>query len=383
MKNRVKVIVLTLSLIASSAIASGDSLQKIRGLNIFKGKNLQINTIKEHESLYQIKGVVGGRNPFNAYITKDFKEVVFGKGFDAQTKQELEIPIDSEKYKKNAEYVVGSGKNEYILFTDPECPYCHKFEKILPLLHKDTKFYVYLFPLSFHKHSKAMSYYIMSQKDDKNKARVMHEIANGSSAYKNAKFSFDELQKLKAKLKKEQQLANEIGVRGTPSIYNIKGNKVEWTQLLDKYNIKKPIDMAGVSFLEKGKLVININKSKKKPLYIFASLDTKKSMSTLKNTIKKYKNKNALKLFLTIKPQSKYKDELISIYTQKDNRARVRLLNKFLKSGIVDKKIVAVSKKKVKGEEAKYVPVLYVMQKMGIKSSDSIVILTKEGKILK
>jgi len=108
MKNKAKSLALAMVLATTSVMASSDNLQKIRKLNIFQQQGLQINTIKEHDSLYQVKGIAGGKNPFSAYITKDFKEVVFGKGFDTTTKQPLMIPIDSEKYKKNAEYTIGT-----------------------------------------------------------------------------------------------------------------------------------------------------------------------------------------------------------------------------------------------------------------------------------
>ena len=383
MKNKLKSLALATMLATTGAIASTNNLQKIKDLNIFQGQGLQITAIKDQGSLYQIKGASRSGQHFDAFVTKDFKEIIFGKGFDTTTKKPLIIPINTEKYKKNAEYTIGHGKDEYILFTDPECPYCHKFEKVLPLISKHAKFYVYLFPLSFHQHSKAMSYYIMSQKTDAEKAKAIHAIAYGATAYKNAKFSIDELNAIKKRLENEKKLATEIGVSGTPSIYDANGKMVQWPDLLKKYNIKQPVDMDGIKFLENNNLEVSVNKSSKTPLYVFASLDNKKSISKLKRVIRKYSKKHAVKLFLKIDPNSKSKYNALAIYAQKDNASRAKLLKRILNGKSLDKKSLSKAKNLTKDEETKFLPVVYIMQRMHIKSNDDVVLLSNKGKILK
>jgi len=56
------------------------------------------------------------------------------------------------------------GKLKLAVFTDPECPYCRKFEHELANL-KGVKVYSFLFPLSFHKHAKGWSSAIWCAKD--------------------------------------------------------------------------------------------------------------------------------------------------------------------------------------------------------------------------
>lgn len=384
MKRKINGLVLTLALTATSSMASTNALEKIRGLNIFQQQNVQIKKIKDQGSLYQIKGIASGRNAFNAYITKDFKDVVFGKGFNTTTKKALTIPLDSQKYKKNAEYTFGTGKDEYILFTDPECPFCHKLEKILPLLKNHLKLYVYLFPLSFHRDSKQMCYYIMSQKKDSQKAKIMYDIATkNSTAYRNAKFSISELEQIKKKLAKEQSFGNEIGVRGTPSVYDMKGKSINWTTLLSKYNIQQPVDMDGVKFLLNNNLGISLNKSNKSPLYLFASLNDNQSINKIKAAIRKYSRRHALILFLEIPPQSKAKDSMLAIYSQKNNAARLKLLKKVLSGKSLGKKTLLQASSLSKDKETKYLPVSYIMQRMHVRSNTEVVILSKNGKLLK
>jgi len=63
--------------------------------------------------------------------------------------------------------VVSGDKNgslKLAVFTDPECPYCRKFEHELAQL-KGVQVYSFLFPLSFHKHAKGWSTAIWCSKN--------------------------------------------------------------------------------------------------------------------------------------------------------------------------------------------------------------------------
>lgn len=217
--------------------------EKIKSLKMFESSNITILGVQENTSTYQVKAVVenqGKNSMFEAFVTKDLKEVIVGKGFKADTQRPLKIAIDMKKYLDKAAYSIGSGEEEYLVFTDPECPYCQKLEKVLPSLAKHAKFHVFLFPLSFHKNAKQMSYYIINQKDAKSKQKAMSEIANGSTKYREAKFSLDELQALELKLQEQMEVASLLGVNGTPAMFNTKGDSVNWVRILDKFGVKKP-----------------------------------------------------------------------------------------------------------------------------------------------
>lgn len=251
---------LATSLLLTSTISSAN-IDDIKKLPIFDSPNLEINDYKENISTYQVKGIIRGERTtlFEAFITKDYKEVIFGKGFDAITQRPISIPLDVEYMKSIASYSIGEGKEEYFIFTDPECPYCKNLEKLMPQLGKNAKFHIFLFPLSFHKNAKAMSYSILSQDDNASRAKTMHDIANGSDNYKNVKLSQNQVEQFEASLKLQINFAEKIGVNGTPTIFDAIGNKVEYPDLLKKYSTKEPVDMGGIEFLKKGDLDISLS----------------------------------------------------------------------------------------------------------------------------
>lgn len=116
--------------------------------------------------------VVVGRKVF--YSTADGKYLFFGNLVDAVKQQSLTddkvqelskidpklLPIDLALKEVN-----GSGKRVLYVFSDPECPYCHMFEKqTVPFL-KDTTVYTFLYPLPMHKEARPDSEKIWCSKD--------------------------------------------------------------------------------------------------------------------------------------------------------------------------------------------------------------------------
>ena len=96
---------------------------------------------------------------------------------------------------------------------------------------KNYTFYVYLYPLSHHKEATRMSYYVLHQKSVKEKVAALIAIGNGEKTY----IMFNPDAKEKAKFDKSfantAKLANSLGVRGTPSVYDFNGAFVNWSKL--------------------------------------------------------------------------------------------------------------------------------------------------------
>jgi len=232
MKTKIKTILLTLTLLSSSSLLAENKALKqiIEKVPMLKNLNAKILEVKTHQSLHQFKVQVSQPRPgvFEGFITKDFKNIVIGQGFDANNGQPLlmPLPINTKELKEISAYTLGNGKKEFFLFTDPECPYCHKLEKNLTSIKKDVKLYVILYPLSFHKNAKSMSMYILSQNNNTTKAKAMKEIANGSKAYTEAKYSASDLEKYNKQIDASIALVDKIGVRGTPTIVDSKGYRV-------------------------------------------------------------------------------------------------------------------------------------------------------------
>jgi len=200
---------------------------------IKKGKIKVKATLKDEFYLIELitpkgKGLI--------YVTKDKKYTIIGRVL--KNNGEILIPNfpkNAEIIKKGVMFTFGEGKKDIYIVTDPECPFCRMMEKEKKdILKKNYKVHVILFPLPFHKHAKEMSYYILAAKTDKERAKRMSEVLEGSNAWKNYHPTKEEIKKFNKELETAKKAAEELGARGTPSIYDKNFNPIEWTQLGEK-----------------------------------------------------------------------------------------------------------------------------------------------------
>lgn len=166
-----------------------------------------------------------------AYVTKDKSIVILGEVLDANTGAAIKRPLEMTSIRKNADIVYGEGKEEYIVFTDPECPYCVRFEQMWPKLSKKVKLYVYFMPLSNHRNATQMSYHVMKQKDQAAKAKAILDMANGDKSFERLSMTQKMQDTFGKKIQDNQVLANQFGVRGTPAVFDTKGGTVNWSTL--------------------------------------------------------------------------------------------------------------------------------------------------------
>jgi len=170
------------------------------------------------------------------YITKDKKYTIIGRILK-QNGQMLvpNFPKNAEIIKKGVIFTFGEGKKDIYIVTDPECPFCRMLEKQKKdILKKNYRVHVILMPLPFHKDAKAMSYYILAAKTDKERAKRMSEVLEGSNAWKNYHPSKEEIKKFNKELELSKKAAEELGAQGTPSIYDKNFNPIPWPSLGEK-----------------------------------------------------------------------------------------------------------------------------------------------------
>ena len=104
----------------------------------------------------------------------------------------------------------GDGAIKFVVFSDPECPYCQQLEKGLDKLNfTNYTAYVFLFPLeTIHKDARWQSEAIWCSKD---RAATWHEwMVNGKTL---EKATCDN------PIDRNEKLGEKIGVQGTPAIY--------------------------------------------------------------------------------------------------------------------------------------------------------------------
>lgn len=229
---------LNLSLEAKQKELSNSEIKKIEQLEIFKKAHIKINKAYDFDSLYLLDVVVNG-NKDEIFLTKDKKYIISGAVINTNNSLQIKVPVDLSILKGKEALTYGEGKDEYILFTDLECPYCKKFESYLPMLKDKIKVKIFFFPLDFHKNATDMSIYVMSKKSNQERVDAMFDLKldENLSNIKNAKYTKEQWDKLSNKLNEHLELGAKLNVQGTPSIFDNEGNSVVWVNLLEKYGI--------------------------------------------------------------------------------------------------------------------------------------------------
>ena len=232
-------VLLTLA-VASSLNAAGtlsqNEVNTIQNLNLFKNAQIKVTKGYDVGSLYLLDIQVQGKAD-EIYLTKDKKYLITGDAIDTTSGGKLTIPADMTGVIGNEAFTYGTGSDEYVLFTDPECPYCKKFESYFPQISDKVKIRVFYYPLDFHKNARDISLYVMSLDSKAKKEKAMLNTNKDTKAFKNRKISKSELAKLEKHLDKQIEVANKLKVRGTPAVFDKEGNKVVWPEMLAKYGI--------------------------------------------------------------------------------------------------------------------------------------------------
>lgn len=237
-----KTIFVALALISfanANSQISDKEIKEIEALKLFKDAGVKVNRGFTADGMYLLNVSVRGKSD-KVYLTKDKKYLIAGDVINANTRMPLvvpDLPVDIKPTLGKEAFTFGKGKDEYVLFTDPECPYCKKFESYFHQIEDKVKIRVFFYPLDFHKNAKDISLFIMSQKSYEDKVKAMTTTTKDSEDFKNRKIENAELEKLQKHLAEQMEIANKLGVRGTPAVFDKKGNKVSWAAMLQAYGI--------------------------------------------------------------------------------------------------------------------------------------------------
>lgn len=153
------------------------------------------------------------------YVDEKARYIFVGDLLDLQNKKNLSEPRRQELSKVNFEalpkdlaftVVKGDGRRKVAIFTDPDCPYCHKIEQEVLRDITDVTIYYYLMPLDFHPDAarKSSMVWCSSNRQQAWLDLMLAGKESPASADKNCK----------APLDKVALLARQYGVRGTPGI---------------------------------------------------------------------------------------------------------------------------------------------------------------------
>ena len=359
----------------SSLMAIGKKVD-VKTLNNdpFISKKLKVTKAIDLGDVYQVKGIANTQhNLINAVITKDKKYIILGSVYELKTNKQVQIPVNMEHYKKKEAFTVGSGKDEYYVFTDPECPFCRNFEKVIPKIEEHIKFHVFMFPLSFHRHAKNMSLYILSQPKNKRAEAMKDIMVNNSNKYVGYKYT-KEAQRI---LNSNMRIARELGVNGTPTLFNAKGKKISWVNLIKKYKVQMDVDPRAIRFLQKQKIPLSLSFDKKKDLFVF--LDIKEDKKFINNNgIEKLLKKYNVNLVLFPKDKEDLPKTMF-IY-KSDNP--LKALHKYANEKLtLTQKKASITLLKDKKLSRRVMTGLYISQRLNIVKTPLVV--DKYGKIFK
>ena len=233
----ISLVLLSFGLNASTKEVSKVEITQMEQLELFKKAQIKIIKAFDIWSLYILTIDVQG-NKDEIYLTKDKKLILSGDVIDVNNGMKVSAPVDLTGVRGKEAFVFGNGKDEYFLFTDPECPYCKKFESYLPQIKDKVKIRVFYFPLESHENAKDLSLYVMSQKTTAQKIDAMFDASENLDKAKNAKYSQAQLTKLEKHLEEQVQIGMNLNVQGTPTIFDKNGNNIVWVHMLEKYGIE-------------------------------------------------------------------------------------------------------------------------------------------------
>ena len=225
------------SLNAAMKEASKNDIAQMEQLELFKRAQIKIVKAYDIGRLYILNINVQG-NSDEIYLTKDKKLILSGDVINANNGIKITAPADLTGVRGKEAFVYGNGKEEYFLFTDPECPYCKKLETYLPQIKDKVKIRVFYYPLESHENAKDLSLYIMSQKTTAEKIDAMFESSENIDKAKNAKYTKAELAKLEKQLEDQVEIGTKLNVQGTPTVFDKEGNNIIWVNLLEKFGIE-------------------------------------------------------------------------------------------------------------------------------------------------
>jgi len=235
-------VLIIMALFLVSSFAKEITIKDFEKLSPIKAKNIKVSEFEDLGTIYILEGTMPtkrGLRTISFSVSSDLKYSFFGRTVNNKTSDRVYIKKSPIAYKKDASFTYGSGEDEYYIFTDPECPFCKRFEKrLLSLdLKKSVKIYYYLYPLPFHKKALPMSRYILSQKNNKQKLEAMEKIiVEDSPIYQTKHFTQKELTILDKKINLIKTIVNDLGVTGTPTILKPDGTKLNVNEFFKEYD---------------------------------------------------------------------------------------------------------------------------------------------------
>ena len=211
--------------VKSSEVSSQSEIEKA-ATDIFNKIGGKVKSVKPSpvKGLYEILIEKDGRTGI-VYLDEAKKHLLQGMVLDLETLQPVfahpqdmlqpkqQTSLDVNKIPVDSAFIMGNpkGAKKLYVFTDPDCPYCHKMHAELKKLEKldsDVAIYIMLFPLPMHPGAYDKARIILETKDQD----VMDKAFEGKEVPQPTKESS------KVTINSIIKLANDNGISGTPTL---------------------------------------------------------------------------------------------------------------------------------------------------------------------
>ncbi|TNB58781.1 DsbC family protein [Campylobacter helveticus] len=133
------------------------------------------------------------------------------------------------QYAKKLDFNQGSKKYDFVLFTDPECPFCAKVEE--HFMRNNVSVYINFYPLSFHQNATKWILQILSSKDFKEAFMAIRHNQKDLDV-KITKEAEQTLNNMKA-------LGEKLNIQGTPKLFVVEKNTSKIIDVIDGANMQK------------------------------------------------------------------------------------------------------------------------------------------------
>lgn len=149
---------------------------------------------------------------------------------EVSAKQAKDLSLkEVTQYAKKVDFGKGSKKYEFVLFTDPECPFCARVEELF--IKKDVSVYVNFFPLSIHSHAEQWSKEILSAPDFKEALIKLRETQKD--------LEVKITPQAEQTLKKMRELGEKLNIMGTPKLLVVDKKEKKIIDVIDGANMQK------------------------------------------------------------------------------------------------------------------------------------------------
>jgi thiol:disulfide interchange protein DsbC len=177
-------------------------------------------TQSEAEGIYEV--LVKGKEI--VYVTKDGQYLFTGDMVEVASKRNVtqerrdafsKIDFDTLPLNKAIKIVKGAGTYKLAVFSDPDCPYCQRFEKELDKL-TDATVYIFMFPLQMHPNAEEKTKRAWCSKDQ---GKAWHNMVLNGVMPEAKPDCPNPVSDVIA-------LAEKLGVNGTPTVFMANGAKL-------------------------------------------------------------------------------------------------------------------------------------------------------------